>query len=68
MESLFKGQEYASNVIIGGSEDGVSNHLLILYVSDYDIEKDLHHSISRDVVQVEQPVIPWNRLLFVLDG
>lgn len=57
-----------SSVIIGGSEDGVSNHLPILHVSDRDIEKDLHHSISRDVVQVEQPVIPWNLLLFVLDG
>lgn len=70
---------WASHLLMGGSKvgqawfacsksmPGVPNHLLVLYVPGHDIEKDLLHTIPRDIVWVEKTVVPWNHLLTFLD-
>ena len=47
---------------------GVPIHLVVLYVPGHDIEEDLLHTIPRDVVWIEKPVVLWNLLLIFRGG
>lgn len=47
---------------------GVPNHILVLYVPCCDTGEDLLHTVPRDEIWVEKPIVPWNLLLIFLDS